>query len=79
MSLMNDIAKLSGVYDQDVPEYGDLMTREEWLNAVETGFFIDYDGMGSPVKDGKMMSGWVFPSQADMLPEDATHVVWFNK
>lgn len=79
MSLMNDLGKLSGKYDQEVPDYGDLMTREEWLDMVKHGFFIDYDGMGSPVKDGKAMNGWVYPSQADKLPEDATHVVWFNK
>lgn len=79
MGLIDDAAKLSGTYDRPVPSYGDLMTRDRWLHCVSDGLFIDYDGFGSPVKDGKMMSGWIYPSQASQLPADATHVIWFNK
>ena len=35
---------------------GALMTREEWLEAVEGGSFIDYDGMGNEIDaDGNML------------------------
>ena len=35
---------------------GALMTREEWLEAVEQGSFIDYDGMGNELdENGKVL------------------------
>lgn len=69
----------NGLYDKDLPDYGDLMTRYEWLAAVEQKCFIDDDGFGKPVKDGKMAGCVIYPSDADQLPDDATHVMWFNK
>lgn len=60
---------------------GDLMTVNEYLENVECGGFIDYDGHGHPVKDN-MEDGnlYVYPSQGDQnIPMDATHVVWFNR
>jgi hypothetical protein len=71
------------MYDRDVPNYGDIMTREEWLDGVQCWFFTDYDGCGNPAKmvDGvlKMAGPTVRPSTAHLLPEDATHIVWYNK
>ena len=40
--LMNEIA------DDD-----DVMSLKEFIHAVKLGFFIDYDGYGRYVKDGK--------------------------
>ncbi|QGH74950.1 hypothetical protein MAL1_00204 [Bacteriophage DSS3_MAL1] len=37
-------------YDRDLPDYGDLMTVEEWVGCCEEGGFIDYDGSGHPVR-----------------------------
>ena len=72
------------------PDEGDLMTVEEYLEAVECGAFIDYDGMGEAVRDG--LAGeypvcpetgwpdWIKPSQGvEAIPEDATHILWFNR
>ena len=67
------------VYDMDLSNYGELMTVGEFRKAVEFGSFIDYDGYGHPVRDGKMSQELVCPSQVMLLPEDATHVIWFNK
>lgn len=58
---------------------GDLLTREEWLGAVKVGGFVDYDGYGYAVKDGMFWPHAISPSTADVLPDDATHVVWFNR
>lgn len=64
------------VYDKEVPEYADLYTAEEFVQAVKTGVFGNLDGSGYWVKDGKMNRDEEFFSS---LPLDATHVAWFNK
>lgn len=68
-----------GSYTSEVPEYGSLMTVEEWLDDVKRNLFIDYDGFGHAVKDGKCDSRAIYPSEAAEVPEDATHIVWFNR
>ena len=66
-------------YKEDIPIYGHLMTREEWLTAVKEGALVDYDGMGCASNGKKCSREYVVPSKADELPADATHVVWFNR
>lgn len=59
--------------DQDWDD--DIYTVEEWIQAVEDGFFCNYDGSGYWVKDGLKSNDEVFST-----PKlDATHVVWYNK
>ena len=54
---------------------GDLFTVEEWKEAVESGDFNMFDGVGYWVKDEKESDDEVFST-----PQlDATHVVWYNK
>ncbi len=67
-------------YDRDLPTYGDLMTVEDFMECVSCGLFIDYDGSGHPVKNGRMSKLNIYPSQCPgVIPEDATHIMWFNK
>lgn len=70
-----------------IPPYGDLITIEDWLECVEQGAFIDYDGNGDLLeeKDGEfyLIMGSIFPSMVKsgelQIGSDATHVMWFNK
>jgi len=59
----------------------DVYTVAEFIQAVESGAFIDYDGYGHPVRDGMSDTSIVIcPSTAaEDIPSDATHVVWFNR
>ena len=59
----------------------DVYTREEFQEQVDDAGFFDYDGWGNPVKDGKADESIVIrPSTYPAcMPEDATHVVWYNK
>lgn len=66
-------------YHHDLTSYGDLMTVQEWLECCESGGFIDYDGHGAPVKDGKRSDMRVWPSLKHLLPKDATHIEWYNR
>lgn len=58
----------------------DVYTVAEFESACKSGSFIDYDGFGYPMKDGKADSEiCVKPSRLEEIPKDATHVVWFNR
>lgn len=63
-----------------IPDYGHLMPVKEFVECVEGGGFIDYDGHGY-YSDGKMMFEAVVPSdvKGKKPKEGYTHVVWFNR
>lgn len=69
------------VYSEEASKHdGDLMTVSEFKGAVYDGMFNDDDGHGRPMRDGKISYGMqVYPSRLWEIPEDATHVMWFNK
>jgi hypothetical protein len=60
-----------------IPRY----TIEEFLDAVDSGYFIDYDGHGYAVIDGLARREFVVsPSTARQdIPAAATHVEWYNR
>lgn len=67
-------------YDSDPYDFGAIMTVQEFLDGVDCGGFIDYDGSGNPMKDGKMASRvGIYPSIAHLIPRDATHIIWLNR
>jgi hypothetical protein len=70
-----------GIWNKDIPDYADLIPVAEWLDAVAHAEFIDYDGHGHPVKGDKMDGGiFIHPSRVShAIPEDATHIAWFNR
>lgn len=59
----------------------DVYTVEEFMEHVKYNSFIDYDGHGHPAKDNlEDQSIYITPSRCpDCIPEDATHIVWYNK
>lgn len=71
---------MSNIYDAPIPEYGDVMPVSEFKDAVHAGVFIDYDGHGYPAQDGVMNRDIkILPSTVANIPEDATHIIWFNR
>ena len=62
-------------YTEEIPDYGDLMTVEEWQAHVKSGGFIRYDGWGYYVKDGKMSNDICW----DEPVLDSTHILWLNR
>ena len=62
-------------YSGEVYKFAAVFTVEDWESAVNEGLFIDYDGSGYWVKDGKSSRDEVFSTP----PLDATHVAWYNK
>jgi len=66
----------------DITEHhGDLMTLKEFKKACNEGWFIDYDGSGTYVKDGQISDISIYPSDvhAGMVRKDFDSVIWFNR
>lgn len=62
-------------YTRTPPKYADIMTIEEWKEAVKDGYIMNDDGCGYWCKDGKESNDEVFAT----FQFDATHVAWYNK
>lgn len=65
-----------------IPNYGDLITVDEFLKAVESRSLMDYDGHGywaTVFEYDETVK--VQPSTVGLSyrPEWATHLVWFNR
>ena len=65
----------------DLPDYGDVMTLKHWLECVDCGGFIDYDGHGNYVRDGKKSNITIHPSDVrhDSIRDDFDTIIWFNR
>ena len=64
-----------------IPDYGDVMTKEEFLAACKKGAFIDYDGYGCPANPPEMDEQTITPSHTlkHGFPAGFSHIVWFNR
>lgn len=65
----------------DIPDYGDIMSLEDFVDNCNEGGFIDYDGSGSYIKDGKESNITILPSDVkhNSIRKDFTEIVWYNK
>lgn len=65
----------------EIPEYGDVMPLEHFKDNVESGGFIDYDGFGHYVKDGKESDIEIYPSdfKYNSVRKDFDTIIWFNR
>jgi hypothetical protein len=65
----------------DIPSYGDVMSLDNFIENVEDGGFIDYDGHGSYVIDGKMTNVNVFASDVEnkLIRTEFDTMIWFNR
>lgn len=64
-------------------DLGDIMPLNEWLDCVQSGGFIDYDGHGSLATKSGYSSVDISPSDITVLkvkiPSWVTHIVWYNR
>lgn len=79
----HDMTLLEPVEWGDLPDYGHLMTMEEFKDNVDAGGFIDYDGHGYYATTEKMSNKIISPSDFKnnrvLDNVEFTHVMWFNK
>lgn len=64
-------------YQDDIPNYGENLTIEEFMSMVEDCSIMEDDGIGY-FSNGEKMNRKLDAFDSD-IPEDATHVIWFNK
>ncbi len=60
---------------------GDVMSLKEFIECCESGGFIDYDGFGYYVKEGKEYNIEIYPSDVEnnAIRKDFDTIVWFNR
>jgi hypothetical protein len=58
-----------------------VMSLKEFIHQVKSGMFIDYDGWGRYVKDGKKTNIQILPSDIkyNAIRKGFDTIVWFNK
>jgi len=63
------------------PKYGDLFTMKHWLECVEVGGFIDYDGYGHYATETQTSNIEVKPSDVKKgkIDKTWTHIMWYNR
>ena len=66
---------------RDLSDVGDVMSLEDFVMNVKDGGFIDYDGSGRYVRDGKESNISIYPSDIryDSVRDDFDSVAWYNK
>lgn len=81
-------SKTSALIDTTIDGHvGYLMMVKEFKEACNQGMFNDHDGMGDLVKEDKIVTKrgetgipeWIYPSNLENIPEDITHILWYNK
>lgn len=66
---------------RDVKEGDDVMSLNDFIECCNSGGFIDYDGSGDYVKDGKIYNISIYPSDVEnnAIRKDFDTIVWFNR
>lgn len=66
---------------EQIPDYADVMTLDEFVEAVKQGVFVNDDGSGYYATATEMSDVPAVPSEIrkGLLQPGFTHVAWFNK
>jgi hypothetical protein len=72
---------MPAVLEDDIPDYGDVMPLTEFIDCCKSGGFINYDGFGRYVKDGKESNIEIHPSDVkhNSIRKDFDTIVWYNR
>lgn len=65
----------------EISDYADVMSLKDFIENVKDGGFIDYDGHGYYVKDGKESNIIIHPSDIEhgCIRKDFDSVAWYNR
>ena len=76
-----EVNKIPCIVMRKIADYGDLIPLKEFINSVENGGFVDYDGHGYFSTASQQSNIYVSPSdiRKTEIPVWATHVSWFNR
>jgi len=69
-----------GRYKDEPHGFGETISVRRFRKRVKDGDFTDDDGHGRPMCSGKLDTECtIWPSTLASIPEDATHIQWYNK
>jgi len=80
--LMKDDAEKNGlIFEDNDFDCGYLIPLQEWIECVQCGGFIDYDGYGELATETQTSNITISPSEMKRynFPEWATHIMWYNR
>jgi len=65
----------------ELSDFGDVMLLKHFIECVDCGGFIDYDGFGYYVKDNQESDIEIYPSDVkhNMVRKDFDTIIWFNR
>ena len=65
----------------ELPNYGAVMSLEEFVDCCKGGGFIDYDGSGNYVKDNQETDIEIYPSDVkyNSIRNDFDTIIWYNR
>jgi hypothetical protein len=65
----------------ELPDYGDVMSLDEFIVCVNGGDFIDYDGFGYYVEHGKETNIMIVPSDVkhNSIRREFHTIIWYNR
>jgi len=65
----------------ELSTFGSVMPLKEFISCCKSGGFINYDGFGLYVKDGKESDIEIYPSDIKnkCVRKDFDTVIWFNR
>lgn len=65
----------------EIPDYGDVMKMEDFVESCKNGWFIDYDGYGNYIQDDKMTDIVILPSdiKSGVFRRNFEKIIWFNR
>jgi hypothetical protein len=73
---------------ENVPNYGDLMELDEFIDMCDCGSLIDYDGCGDIVYNNKVIYHGIYPSDVEVYQKQLEdlqkelgkiQIMWYNK
>lgn len=64
-----------------LPDYGEILTLKDFVDNVNGGGFIDYDGFGYYCRDGMISNIEIYPTDIkhNMVRTDFDKIIWFNR
>jgi hypothetical protein len=80
-NLCGESRMISPIEVDDISTHGDVMSLKDFEDNVACGGFIDYDGFGRYIVDGKETNIEIYPSdfKRGLIREEFDTIIWFNR
>ena len=79
--LFRELRQIQPYTLSELSDYGDIMSLDSFIENVNYGGFIDYDGFGIYVKDNMETGIEIYPSDVkfNAIRREFDTIIWFNR